>query len=46
MFVLQEAIEKKAKTKIQDIVGKTDPTFFYGLYSVRSGGNVTVHQSS
>ena len=44
LFLLEEAFDNKAKTKIQDIVEKTDPTFFYSLYSVRSGGNVTVQQ--
>ena len=44
LFLLEEAFDNKAKTKIQDTVGKTDPTFFDSPYSVRSGGNVTVQQ--
>ena len=28
VFLLQEAFDKKAKTKIQDFVGKTDLIFF------------------
>ena len=28
VFVLQETIKKKAKTKIQDILGETDPRLF------------------
>ena len=37
VFVLQETIKKTAKTKIQDIVGETDPRLFFIVY-IQLGG--------